>query len=29
MDEWKEDKPISSTNKDRDIFSWDESSVLL
>jgi hypothetical protein len=29
MDEWTEDKPISTSNKERDIFSWDESNVML
>ncbi len=29
MTEWKEDKPIQTTNEEREIFSWDESNVLL
>ena len=29
MAEWKEDKLIQTTNSEREIFSWDELSVLL
>ncbi len=29
MDEWEEDKPISSTNKERERFGWDEIDVYL
>ena len=29
MAEWKEDKPIKSSNEEREVFSWDESNVLL
>ena len=29
MNEWKEDKPIKTSNREREIFSWDESNVLL
>ena len=29
MAEWKEDKPIKTSNEEREIFSWDESNVLL
>ncbi len=29
MTEWKEDKPIQTSNEEREIFSWDESNVLL
>jgi hypothetical protein len=29
MAAWKEDKPIATPKEDREIFSWDEPSVLL
>ncbi len=29
MAEWKEDKPIKTSNEERDIFSWDEPNILL
>ena len=29
MAEWKEDKPIKSEEKERDIFAWDEANVYL
>ena len=26
---WKEDKPIKSTNEEREVFAWDEQNVYL
>ena len=28
-EEWEEDKPISTSNKERDKFSWDEIDVYI
>ena len=29
MDEWQEDQVIKTTNKEREVFAWDEEDILV